>query len=78
MGAGGEPDGGGLAERGAVDLEALAEQLCEVGTVRLNPFLLRAEVGGYTFTVFPDGRTIVTGTEDVAEAKTAHAKFIGS
>ena len=62
----------------ATSLEALAEKLKQVGTVRANPFLLRAEVDGFTLTIFADGRTIVGGTEDIAEAKTLHAKYIGS
>lgn len=61
-----------------VDLNTLAEKLSKLGTVRTNPFLLRAEIDSYTLTVFPDGRAIVGGTEDIAEAKTFYAKFVGS
>jgi adenylyltransferase/sulfurtransferase len=61
-----------------VALESLAQKLAPLGVVRSNPFLLRVEVDKYLITVFPDGRTIVAGTEDISEAKTVHAKYIGS
>jgi adenylyltransferase/sulfurtransferase len=64
--------------RSDFSLAALADKLADVGTVRSNPFLLRVEVDKYVLTVFPDGRTIVGGTEDIAEAKTVHAKYVGS
>ncbi len=64
-------------ERDKVSLESLAEKLQSVGQVHANPFLIRVEVEGYKLTVFPDGRAIVGGTEDVAKAKTIYAKYIG-
>ena len=64
--------------RSAVHLQQLAAKLSDVGSVRTNAFLLRANIGDYTLTVFPDGRAIVGGTEDIAEAKTFYAKYIGS
>jgi adenylyltransferase/sulfurtransferase len=64
-------------ERGQVSLPGLAEKLQAVGKVSGNEFLLRLEVDDYKLTVFPDGRAIVGGTEDVAEAKTVYAKYVG-
>jgi adenylyltransferase/sulfurtransferase len=61
-----------------VSLEELARQLESVGRVSHNPFLLRLEVEDYELTVFPDGRAIIGGTDDVAEARTVYAKYIGS
>lgn len=67
-----------LSHPGAsVSLEHLARQLEGVGEVRRNPFLLRLKVGQYELTVFPDGRAIVGGTNDVATARTLYAKYIG-
>jgi adenylyltransferase/sulfurtransferase len=62
----------------AMPLTQLAEKLQAVGQVTSNPFLLRLEVDHYRITVFADGRAIVGGTNDVAEAKTVHARYIGS
>jgi molybdopterin-synthase adenylyltransferase len=65
-------------QRSEMALETLAEKLKSVGRVSVNRFLLRLEVDKYVLTVFRDGRTIVGGTDDIAEAKTAHAKYIGT
>jgi adenylyltransferase/sulfurtransferase len=35
-------------------------------------------VDGYVLTVFPDGRTIVAGTNDITTARTVHARYIGA
>ncbi|HEV3024855.1 MAG TPA: ThiF family adenylyltransferase [Pirellulales bacterium] len=65
-------------DRGPVSLAALAEKLADVGRVTHNPFLLRLAVGDYLITVFPDGRAIVGGTDDIATARTVYAKYIGA
>lgn len=65
-------------DRHAVSLDALERQLQGVGRVTRNRFLLRLEVDKYQITVFPDGRAIVAGTDDVTEARTVHARYIGA
>ena len=77
-----------LCGRNAVQLSApagtsillgeLAARLGVVGRVEQNAFLLRLHVDGYVLTVFPDGRTIVGGTNDIATARTMHARYIGA
>ena len=47
-------------------------------TVRHNAFMLRFATDGYEFTVFPDGRAIIKGTNDVAKARTLYAQFVGN
>lgn len=61
-----------------LSLESLAEKLAGVGRVTRNPFLLRLEVDGYLITVFPDGRAIVGGTDDIPTARSAYARYIGA
>ncbi|REJ64585.1 MAG: thiazole biosynthesis adenylyltransferase ThiF [Planctomycetota bacterium] len=61
-----------------VPLDKLAEKLDGVGEVTQNAFLMRLAVDNYQITVFPDGRTIIGGTDDIAEARSVHAKYIGS
>jgi adenylyltransferase/sulfurtransferase len=46
--------------------------------VVLNKFLVRFTVEGFEFTLFPDGRAIVGGTDDIAEARAAFARFVGA
>jgi molybdopterin-synthase adenylyltransferase len=60
-----------------VSLVELASKLREVGRVTANAYLLRCEVDKYRLTVFADGRTIVSGTADPAEARVVHARYIG-
>ncbi len=64
--------------RTSVSLEDLAARLAGIGRVERNAFLLRLTVDGYVLTVFPDGRTIVGGTNDIAAARTVHARYIGA
>jgi molybdopterin-synthase adenylyltransferase len=62
----------------AVSLEELARKLEGVGQVTRNQFLLRLKVEGFELTVFPDARAIVSGTSDVATARTVYAKYVGN
>jgi adenylyltransferase/sulfurtransferase len=64
-------------EHPTVSLGALAERLRGVGRVASNNYLLRLSVDPYELIVFPDGRAIIQGTEDVAEARTLYARYIG-
>ncbi len=65
-------------ERQRIELSSLADKLAEVGQVTSNAFLLRLQVDGHTITVFPDGRAIIGGTEDISEARTLYSKYIGT
>jgi adenylyltransferase/sulfurtransferase len=64
-----------------LDFGQLANQLKASGTVTANRFLLKFAVtdagAGYEFTVFPDGRAIIKGTDDTDRARTLYAKYIG-
>jgi adenylyltransferase/sulfurtransferase len=64
--------------RERVSLESLAQKLAGIGRVVHNPFLLRLFVDDYQLTVFPDGRAIVGGTDDLSLARTLYAKYIGA
>lgn len=66
------------AERHTVALDALAEKLAVVGKVVRNPFLVRALIDKYVVTVFPDGRAIIGGTDDIAEARSVYARYLGA
>jgi adenylyltransferase/sulfurtransferase len=59
-------------------LDEIAARLMGVGNVQRNSFLLRLTVDDYVITVFPDGRTIIGGTNDVATARSLHARYIGA
>ena len=55
----------------------LAQRLEGAGQVSYNRFMLRFQVDGYQFTVFPDGRAIIKGTSDIERARSLYAKYIG-
>jgi molybdopterin-synthase adenylyltransferase len=61
-----------------LSLDDLGRRLTGVGDVKRNAFLLRLAVDGYVLSVFPDGRTIVAGTNDIATARSVHARYIGA
>jgi adenylyltransferase/sulfurtransferase len=62
-----------------LSLPVLAERLraAQVGAIQVNAYLLRAQIDGYEFTVFPDGRAIIKGTNDEAVAATLYARYVG-
>ncbi|TCK74283.1 ThiF family adenylyltransferase [Acidipila rosea] len=61
-----------------VDFNEMKLRLEPHGTVKYNNLLLRFERGPHTITLFPDGRALVQGTTDVAQARSLYARFIGS
>jgi molybdopterin/thiamine biosynthesis adenylyltransferase len=61
-----------------VSLAALAERLSDVGPVTSNEYLVRVDLEGCQFTIFPDGRAIVKGTDDPVRARALYARYIGS
>ncbi len=62
---------------GKLDFAAMAGHLRELGAVSYNKFLLKFDVADYQFTVFPDGRAIIKGTDDPDKARTLYAKYVG-
>ncbi len=62
----------------AISLDELEQKLRGLGRVTRNAFLLRFAIDDYQLTIFPDGRAIISGTEDIAAAKTIYARYIGA
>jgi adenylyltransferase/sulfurtransferase len=64
-----------------LDLASLASNLKASGTVTANRFLVKFAVNDaredYEFTIFPDGRAIVKGTDDADRARVLYAKYVG-
>ncbi len=61
-----------------LDFPEMASRLSPLGEVRHNAFMLRFATEGHEFTVFPDGRAIIKGTNDISKARTLYAQFVGS
>src|SRR3989440_7369517 len=53
-----------------LNFEEMATHLGKIGAVNFNRFLLKFDVDSYQFTVFPDGRAIIKGTNDPDKART--------
>ncbi|RRA47295.1 ThiF family adenylyltransferase [Acidipila sp. EB88] len=64
--------------RRSITFADLARTLEPHGSVRFNELLLRFTRPPFTLTVFPDGRTLVQGTTDVAQARSLYARFLGA
>lgn len=64
--------------RAALDLEALELQLTGLGTLRRNEFALRFSPNEqFELTIFPDGRAIVKGTQEIGIARSLYSRYVG-
>jgi len=59
------------------DLKELKKKLSRLGKTEIVDGILRFKTRHGEITVFPDGRTIVGGTTDLAKAKTLFSKYVG-
>lgn len=66
------------ASEGEISLERLAERLKKTGEVKLSPVHLVFKTQDLEITVFKDGRGIVKGTDDMMQAKSLYAKYVGT
>jgi adenylyltransferase/sulfurtransferase len=64
--------------RDRVDLDGLARRLRKVGSTRRTGGVLIADVEGHHLTIFPDGRALLRGVSDEAEARSIYAKYVGT
>lgn len=64
--------------RMAPDFAQLRERLKPLGAVTFNGVVLEFTSGDRRLVVFPDGRVLVNGTTDTAEARSLVSKYIGS
>ncbi len=61
-----------------LDLENLADRLTPLGKLESNRFMIRFYVDEFVINVFQDGRAIINGTEDIAQAKKLYSQYIGA
>ena len=60
-----------------VCFDHLASKLRPLGEVGFNKYMMKFKIDSYEMTIFPDGRAIITGTNDPSVAKGLYAKYIG-
>lgn len=61
-----------------LDFPSLAERLRASGDVKFNEYLLRFRTSDYELTVFQDARSIISGTDQIATARSVYARYIGN
>ncbi len=61
-----------------LNFEELSQRLRKTGKVDFNPYMMRIQVNGYEIALFPDGRSIIRGTEDFSQARAVYARYIGN
>ncbi|MEK3724844.1 ThiF family adenylyltransferase [Paenibacillus sp. FSL H8-0034] len=63
---------------GAFDLKEWAAKWGQLGSIELNPFLLKFHINDtLTLVLFPDGRVIIQGTDDPIQAKSLYSRYVG-
>lgn len=63
---------------GAVDMEQMARRWEGIGRVQKTPFFIRLYPDAtHSLTLFRDGRVVVTGTDQVSEARTLCDRYVG-
>ena len=61
-----------------IDLKVWSERLNGIAEIQVTPFLLRVQLNeGERLVLFPDGRVLVQGTEDLTRAKSLYSKYMG-
>jgi len=66
------------ARKTSPDFAGLRQRLAPLGTVTVNGLVLEFTCGDRRMVVFPDGRVLVMGTTDTAEARSLVARYVGS
>jgi molybdopterin-synthase adenylyltransferase len=61
-----------------IDFDEITQRLSPHGPVRHNEFVLKFWREPYEMTLFPDGRAIISGTTDIAIARSLYARYVGS
>ena len=62
----------------AASLEILAKRWADLGRIDASRFFVRLHLPEeITITVFRDGRAVVEGTDEIAKAKSLHARYVG-
>jgi len=61
-----------------IDFDEITRRLTPHGQVKHNEFVLKFWRAPYEMTLFPDGRAIIKGTNDIAIARSLYARYVGS
>jgi adenylyltransferase/sulfurtransferase len=61
-----------------IDLEQIAGRWTDVGRVQVTRFFVRLFPDDrYSLTLFRDGRTVITGTTEISQARSLYDRYVG-
>ncbi len=60
-----------------LDFSELSERLARTGEVDFNEYMMRIKVAEFEIALFPDGRSIIKGTDDPGLARAVYSRYIG-
>jgi molybdopterin/thiamine biosynthesis adenylyltransferase len=60
-----------------IDFPELSERLGRTAQVEFNDYMMRVKVGEFEIALFPDGRSIIKGTDDPGLARAVYSRYIG-
>ncbi len=63
---------------GSIDLTQLERTLSTLGEVKANEYALRFDIPPHQMTVFADGRAIIKGVHDTAQARSLYSRYVGA
>ena len=61
----------------AVDFDEIAAKWERCGDLRRTRYTLDLDTGTFGIKLFPDGRAIISGTDDPAKARALYAEYVG-
>lgn len=61
-----------------LSMEVLEKKFRSIGRADYNGFLLTVSIDKHEIVIFPNARVIIKGTNDIAEARSIYARYIGS
>ena len=60
-----------------IDFREMSKRLSRAGKVDFNDYMMKIRIADFEIALFPDGRSIIRGTEDLATARTVYSRYIG-
>ena len=65
------------SENYKINIDELRDKLTKIGDVKAKEMVLYFKVDKYEFTIFNNGRAIISGTNDEKIARSLYARYIG-
>ena len=62
----------------SIDFSTMNERWQGLGKIQSTRFFIRLLLDDHSLTLFGDGRVVVSGTRDIAEARSLYSRFIGA